>query len=98
MRVFVVVEYIRDGEFADREYETVRGLRAAKLVRRGIDFLVVAAEISGLPDERARHACIGNQFADFISFAAGKARNAERRTQAEALIDLGIDPQLGAVP
>jgi len=35
---------------------------------------------------------------DFIGFTARKSGDAERLAQTETLIDLGIDPNLGALP
>ena len=92
------VEHIRDAEFSCRDDDAVGGLRTGKLVDVGVQLLGVAAEIDGLADEGAGNAEVRIAIADLVGLAAGKARQAERVAQAEALIDLGIDPQLRAVP
>ena len=55
-------------------------------------FCGFAAEIDGLPDERARQPRIGIGGADLVGFAAGKSGDAERVAEPEALIDFRVDP------
>jgi len=66
--VFVGVENVSDGEFADRDDQSVGSLRAAEFVCCGVYFLGIAAEIDGLPDEGARHAGIGHRNALFHNY------------------------------
>ena len=96
--VFVGVENVGDGELADGEHQPVRRLRAAELVGRAIHLLRVAAEIDGLADEVARDARVRHRGADLVCLAARESGDAERRAQAKALVDLRIDPKLGALP
>src|SRR5262249_46693240 len=98
MRVFIGVEYVVDGEFADGENQSIRGLRSAKLIWPGFYFLAVAAEIDGLSDESTRDAGIGHRLAPLQRFLARKSGDARRSVEPKTLIDLGIDPQLGGLP
>src|SRR5579862_329662 len=96
--IFVVVEYVGHAEFADRNHHAVFGLRAAELVEIAVDLFAVAAKVDRLPDERARHARIGHRGTDFVGLTAGESGNSERAAQAKPLIELRIDPELGALP
>lgn len=51
VRVFVGVEDVDDGVFADREHQAVGGLSAAELVQVGIELFSLAAQIDGLAEE-----------------------------------------------
>ena len=76
----------------------IGGLRPGKLVDIGVELLCFAAEIDGLAHEGARHADIGVIGADLVGFRARKAGDAVRVSQAEALVDVRVDPQFGASP
>ena len=54
--VFILVENVDDAELADRDDDPVGALGAGKLIDSGIDFLGIAAEVDGLPQERSRYA------------------------------------------
>src|SRR5262249_5897282 len=92
------VENVGDAEFSDGQDQTIAGLRTAHLVDAGLDLISVAAEIDNLADKGARYPEIRIGVADFIGFAAGESRNAQRVAQSKALIDLRVDPELGAFP
>src|SRR5580704_71125 len=96
--VFVGVENVGDAEFTDGEHQAVRRLRAAELVGRSIHLFRIAAEIDGLADEILGNSRIGHRGADLVGLAARESGDAQRRAQAETLIDLRIDPKLGALP
>ena len=72
--------------------------RTGELIEVGVDFLVVAAEIDGLPDEGPLNARIRNRGADLECGPARKAGDAFGIAQPETLVDLRIDPEFGAVP
>ena len=74
IRVLIFVENIDHAELADRDHQPVRGLRSRKLVDAGVDFLNVAAEVDGLPEERARHPCVGIGCADLVGLGAQEIR------------------------
>ena len=68
--VFVGIEDIDRAEFSDRDDQPVRGLRSGKLVESSIDFLDLATEVDGLPQERAVQTRVGISGADLVGFAA----------------------------
>jgi hypothetical protein len=73
-------------------------LRARKLVDAGLYFLSLAAEIDGLPQEHSWQPRIGNREPNLVGLSACKSGNAERAGKSEALVDLWVDPELGALP
>ena len=62
------------------------------------ELLGFTAQVDGLADECARQPRIGIGRTDLVGFAAGESGNAERVGEPKTLVDLGIDPQLGALP
>jgi hypothetical protein len=60
--------------------------------------LSVAAEIDRLPDEHAGQPQIGVAVTDLVGFTTRESGNPEGVAQAEALVDLRIDPQLRSLP
>ena len=81
-----------------RKDEAVRRLRAGELVRVGLDFLALAAEIDGLAHEIALEARVRRCGAELVGFAVGIPGEAVRIADAEALVDLRVDPQFRASP
>src|SRR5262249_31663581 len=71
---------------------------SGELIDACFNLLLLAAEIDGLAQERARDPRIGRRGADLVGLSARKSGGAERAAQSEALIDLRVDPQFGAVP
>src|SRR5262249_3535984 len=98
MGILVGVENICGAELSDGDDDAVGGLRSRELIDAGIDLLSIPAEVDGLAQEHARNAAIGNGKTDLVGFAAGEARDAKRAAQPKALVDLRIDPKLGALP
>ena len=98
MCIFVVVKDVGNAKFSDREDEPVGGLAFGKLIDAGIHFLRLAAEIDRLPDESPLAGAHRDSLSDLVGFAAGESGNAERVVEPKSLIDLRIDPQLGALP
>src|SRR5208282_4309415 len=96
--IFVVVEDVGNIEFSDREDEPVGGLALGELIKAGVHFLGVAAEINCLPDESPLDARIGVIGANFISFAVGEPGNSVRAVEPESLINFRIDPEFSALP
>jgi len=82
----------------DREDEPVGGLALGELIKAGVHFLGVAAEINCLPDESPLDARIGVIGANFISFAVGVSGNSVRAVEPESLINFRIDPEFSALP
>src|SRR5882724_383483 len=98
VRVSVGVENVVGAKPSHRQYEPVRVARTGKLIDVGIDLLDLAAEIDGLTKKGALNPCIGIRRAKLVGFAAQKAGGAVGVAETEALIDLGIGPELGALP
>jgi len=96
--VCIGVEDIDHREPAHPEHQAVGGPRAAQLVLIGIDRLALAAQIDGLAEKEALQPEIGRALADLIGLAARKAGDAERAVEPEPLVDLRVDPHLGAAP
>src|SRR5208283_5069103 len=96
--VFVSVEDIDDAEAPDRQHQAVRRLRAGELIDIFVDFLGFAAEIDGLPDERALDPRVGVIRAELVGFGTWESGNAMRVADTKTLIDLRIEPKLGALP
>jgi len=73
-------------------------MRARELVGAGLDLLGGSAERDRVAHEEARNARVRIRVADLVGLSARETGHAKRVAQAEALIDLGIDPQLGSRP
>ena len=69
-----------------------------KQVDVGVGLLRLAAKIDGLPDEIALCARVRIVEAELVGFAAREAGNAVRVGETMALIDLGVEPELRALP
>src|SRR6516162_7966224 len=98
VRIFIGVEDVDDGVFADREHQAVGGLGAAELVQVGLELFSLAAQIDRLAEEPSLNQKIGIRLAYFIGFAAGISRRAKGVAEPEPLVDLRIDPDFGARP
>ena len=84
---------------------TVKGevsgrMRTSQDVRRrfGDGLWRVGVERDHLPDEGARQTKIGNVSAELVRLPAGEARRTDGVAETEPLVDLGIEPELGAGP
>ena len=98
MGVAVGVEHVADAELADGQHQTIGGARSGELVGDARHRLARAAQVDGLAQEQPLQARVGRGAADLIGFRAGETGDAERVGQAEALVDLGVHPQLAARP
>ena len=74
--VFVGVEKIDDGEFADRQHQAVLRHRTGELVDVGVNLLRFAAEVDGLADEIALHARVRIIRAELVGLAARETGDA----------------------
>ena len=98
MGVAIGVEHVANAELADRQHQPVGAPAPRELVGGGLDRLAVSAQPDRLAEEQALQPDIGRAPADLIGLRAGKARDAQRIGQPEALIDLRVDPRLRPVP
>jgi hypothetical protein len=98
MGVFVGIEDIAHADFSDGEHQPIRRLRSGELVKSGVDFLDLAAEVDGLPQECPEQTRVGIWGSDLVGLAAWESRGADRCAQSKALIDFRIDPRFGALP
>ena len=98
MGVFVVVENIDHGVFADRESDAVLVHHARERALARVDVLGLAAKAYGLAQVIALEAQIGRGAAYLVGLGAGEAREAVGVGKAEALIHLGRDIGLAALP
>jgi len=96
LRVFVGVEDVDDGVFAESEHEAVGGLGAAQLVQVGIEFMRFAAQIYRLAEKQSLNQRVGINRAYFVGFAAHVSGHTKCVAEAEPLVDLWIEPQLRA--
>jgi hypothetical protein len=92
------VEDIGDAEFAHGDHQPVGGLRSRELVDVCLHLFRFAAEVDGLAHEHALHPRIRDGKTNLEGSAGGKAGDAQRAREPEALVDLRVDPQLGALP
>src|SRR3984893_11750889 len=92
------VENVGDAELANGNHQPVGSLRSRKLVDAGLHFLCLATKVDCLPHKHPRDARIRYRETDLVSFTAGEARDAERAAETESLVDLRVDPELGALP
>src|SRR5215470_4751535 len=77
VRIFIGVENVDDGIFADREHQPVGSLGAAELIEVGIELLRFAAQIYGLAEEPSLDQKVRSRLADFVRFAARIAGDAK---------------------
>ena len=98
MRIAVGVENIGRRELAGGDDEIVRLPRAGDLVRAVFDFLLRPAQADGKAAESALGLVIRLAPADLVRLAAREAGDTERIAEPEALIDLGIEVELDALP
>ena len=98
VRVFVGVENVDDAESAQRQHNAIRRLRAGEHILVGFHLFGCAAKIDGLPDEIALHPRVGLLQSELVGLGTGKSGRAVRIRETVALIDLGVDPQFGALP
>ena len=83
---------------SDRQHQAVGGLRAGELRDVGLHLLRLAAQIDGLPHEITLQPPVWIASAELVGLAAWKSSRAVRVSETKALIDLGIEPGLGALP
>ena len=98
VRIFICIEYVEDVELTYRKHQAVCRRRAGELIEVGINLLGVAAEIDRLPDEIALQTRVGISRPDLKSLTARKSGYSVCIREAEALIELRTDPQLGTLP
>ena len=98
MGVGVGVEDVAHRDLAQGQHHPVRRLGAAQHVLVRIDLRGVPAQIEGLAQEQPVRDQIREVVADLVGLAAGKAGDPQGVAEAEALIDLRIDPDLGPGP
>ena len=96
--IFIGVEHVADAHLADRDDDAVGGLFARELVHVRIDLLGLAAEIDGLAHNDAVDLRIGRALADLGALRVGEGVDAEGVAEAKALVELGVDPEFGALP
>ena len=70
---YLLVEYVDNGTFADRQYQSVLRLPSGELTDVGFHLLRFATQIDSLADERALYPRIGEDRADLVGFRARKA-------------------------
>ena len=92
--VGVGVEHVDDGKLAQGDDDMVGGLGAAELVQVGVDLLALAAEVDDLAHEQALQTVVGPGRADLVGLPAREARDPGGVGKPEALVDLGIGPEL----
>ena len=98
MRVLVGIKNVDDREFSDSNHDAIGGQAIGKLVQAGIEVRGIAPQIDRLAKEDARNAGIRIGGADLVRFTAEVAGDPKGIAETEPLIDLGIDPNFGAVP
>ncbi len=94
----VAVEDVDHAHLADGQHQPVGALPPGELVEVGVDLGSLAAKLDGLAQEEPLQLGVGRRLADLVGLARGKARRAQGVGEAEALVDLGVDPDLAPRP
>ena len=95
---FIHIKDIRHTELTDGDDWSVCRLRSCEFVEVSFDLFRISTQINCLPQEETRYPRIRHGGTNLISLTAWESGYAERAAQTEALINLRIDPQLGALP
>src|SRR5450759_3601054 len=97
MRVSIGIEYIGNGELANRQDDVVGRLGASQLVGRRRDGLLFSSQIDDLPVKQSWQPKIGRIRTYLVGFATWISAHTEGIAQAEPLIDFWIDPKFAAL-
>ena len=98
VRILVGVKDVRRRKFSQRDDQPIGGLSATELIDVGVDCFAFSAEVDCLADEHAMQPRVGIDGADLVGFAARKPGGTDGAAETEALVDLWVEPKLGAVP
>jgi len=96
--VFVGVKDIDYGKFAGGQHQAVFRLRTSEPADVGVHFFGFATEIDDLADKCAVYPRVGIVSALLVGFCAREAGDAVSPREPEAHIDLGNEPEFGALP